>query len=141
MRRSPDIERLVRETSEAGMRGDSGPMLAATSKEPGVVMIGSDPDEWWDGHDAIVAAMRADVESSGVSGEVDEVVAHEEGDIGWATMRGTFVEGEARVPFRGTAVMRREDGEWRMVQAHASIGVPNDQMLNPALRSQAAHTA
>ena len=104
-------------------------------------MIGSDPDEWWDGHDAIVAALRADVQSSDVSGRVDDVVGYEEGDIGWAAMRGTFIEGESRVPFRGTAVMRREDGEWRMVQAHASIGVPNDQMLNPALRGQAAHTA
>ena len=141
MKRSPDIERLVRETSEAGMRGDAGPMLAATSKEPGVVMIGSDPNEWWDGHDAIVAAMQAEVEADGVSGQVDEIVAYEEGDIGWATMRGTFIERDGRMPFRGTAVLRREDGDWRMVQAHASIGVPNDQMLNPALRAAAAQTA
>ena len=34
MQRSPDIERVVRETGEAGMRGDVGPMLAATSKDP-----------------------------------------------------------------------------------------------------------
>ena len=140
MKRSPDIERVIRETTEAALRGDAGPMLAATSKEPGVVMIGSDPDEWWHGYDAITDAMRTELES-GTAGEVGEVVAYEEGDIGWVTLRGTFVEGDARVPYRGTAVLRREDGEWRAVQSHASIGVPNDQMLNPALRGQAAHTA
>jgi ketosteroid isomerase-like protein len=139
MKRSPDIERLIRETTEAALGGDTAALLEATSREDGVVMIGSDPDEWWHGHDAIVGAMRSEIES-GSAGEVGEVIAHEEGDIGWATMRGTFADGDTRVPFRGTAVLRREDGQWRVVQSHASIGVPNDQMANPILHRSAART-
>lgn len=34
-----------------------------------------------------------------------------------------------RVPVRMTAVLHQEDGEWKAVQTHASIGVPNDRML------------
>jgi hypothetical protein len=29
-------------------------------------------------------------------------------------------------PFRLTAVFYRDGGEWRMVQAHFSLGVPNE---------------
>jgi len=36
-----------------------------------------------------------------------------------------------RVPVRLTAVLHQEDGDWKAVQSHASIGVPNEQMLDP----------
>jgi hypothetical protein len=29
-----------------------------------------------------------------------------------------------------TVVLHEEDGEWKAVQSHASIGVPNDRMLD-----------
>ena len=36
-----------------------------------------------------------------------------------------------RVPIRLTAVLHQEDGAWKALQSHASIGVPNDKMLDP----------
>lgn len=141
MKRSPDVERLIRESSEAMLRGDTKAVLDTTSKEPGVIMIGSDPNEWWRGHDAIVDALRSEVEDGDTSGEITEVEAYEEGDVAWATMRGAFIDRNGRVAFRGTTVLHREDGQWRVVQSHASIGVPNDQMLHPVLQSHAAHSA
>lgn len=38
----------------------------------------------------------------------------------------------AGAPVRLTAVLYQEDGDWKLVQSHhASIGVPNEQMLRP----------
>jgi ketosteroid isomerase-like protein len=31
-------------------------------------------------------------------------------------------------PFRLTAVMHREQGKWKIIQLHFSIGVPNSQL-------------
>ena len=132
MRRSPEVEKRVRESADAMMRGDLDTIRALTSKEQGVVMIGSDPDEWWHGHDEVIAALQSDSES-GLSAEIVDIEAYEEGDVAWATMRAVFIDDEGRVPFRATTVYRREDGEWRTVQGHASIGVPNEQMHHPAL--------
>jgi hypothetical protein len=36
-----------------------------------------------------------------------------------------------RVAVRMTAVLHQDDGEWKAVQTHASIGVPNDRVLDP----------
>jgi hypothetical protein len=35
---------------------------------------------------------------------------------------------------RLTAVLHQEDGDWKIVQTHASIGVPNDRMFDPMLQ-------
>jgi len=132
---------VIRDMMDAILRGDQDAIEASTSSEPGTVMIGSDPGEWWNGHDAIVEATRAEVATTDLSAEIGEIEAYEEGDVAWATMRAAFIEGGQRVPYRGTIVLRREGGEWRAVQSHASIGVPNDQMLNPALHVHAAQPA
>jgi hypothetical protein len=65
---------------------------------------------------------------------LDDVDAFREGGVGWAAGRGWFdVEGR-RVPVRMTAVLHQEDGDWKIVQTHASIGVPNDRMFDPMLQ-------
>ena len=42
-----------------------------------------------------------------------------------------------RAPVRITAVLHQEDGDWKAVQTHASIGVPNDRMLDPMFQTSA----
>jgi hypothetical protein len=39
-----------------------------------------------------------------------------------------------------TAVLRREEGEWRTIQSHASIGVPNANMFDSTLQTTAMAT-
>ena len=40
----------------------------------------------------------------------------------------TLPDGRPASP-RWSAVFHREDGEWRLVQLHASIGVPNEEVF------------
>jgi len=34
----------------------------------------------------------------------------------------------------GRVCLHQENGDWKIVQTHASIGVPNDRMFDPMLR-------
>jgi hypothetical protein len=61
---------------------------------------------------------------------LDELDVFVEGSVGWAPGRPTWILKDSReVPSRWTAVFRREDGEWKIVQAHTSIGVPDEEMF------------
>ena len=33
------------------------------------------------------------------------------------------------IPFRNTVIFRQEDGEWKVVHGHSSIGVRNEEMF------------
>jgi hypothetical protein len=53
---------------------------------------------------------------------------YREGDIGWVASRAAFrLPDGTEVPARMTAVFRRESGDWKVVQGHASIGVGNEE--------------
>jgi hypothetical protein len=52
-----------------------------------------------------------------------------EGSVGWATtnLKITLPDGKHVSP-RWSAVFHREDGTWRFVQTHASLGIDNDKV-------------
>ena len=54
--------------------------------------------------------------------------AWSEGSIGWAADEPTMSFEGARIVTRLLAVFRHEDGDWRLVAAHFSVGVPDDQV-------------
>lgn len=130
---SPEIEQVLRETLDAMTRSDVEAIGRRTSQDACVVGIGSDPTEWAEGHDDLMRLMPdATPEGElGVKVGLDDVKAFREGSVGWAAARGYFEMDGKRVPVRMTAVLHEEDGGWKTVQSHASIGVPNDRMLDP----------
>ena len=135
--RSPEIEQVLRDTLDAMVRSDIDEIARRTSRDACVVSIGSDASEWAEGHDEIMRLFRESTPEAelGVRVGLDDVTAFREGSVGWAAGRGYFeIEGK-RVPVRLTAVLHQEDGEWKAGQSHASIGVPNDQMLSPMFQS------
>jgi ketosteroid isomerase-like protein len=135
--RSPEIEQVLRDTLDAMVRSDIDAIGRRTSRDACVVSIGSDASEWAEGHDEIMRLFRESTPEAelGVRVGLDDVTAFREGSVGWTAGRGYFeIEGK-RVPVRLTAVLHQEDGEWKTVQSHASIGVPNDQMLSPMFQS------
>jgi len=134
--RSPEIEQLTRETVEAMVCSDLDFIEQHTSRDPSVLAIGSDASEWAEGFDEIMRLFRASTPEgeTGVRAGLQEVKAFREGEVGWFAARGWFDIAGDRVPIRLTGVVHREDGDWKAVQNHASIGVPNAQMLDPMFR-------
>ena len=129
MERSEELERLVADWFASASRGDRSLVDAHVSDDPGTRLIGSDPDEILDGGAAVRAFLAGEVASAGgrAAFAPADVAAYSEGTVGWATanLRITLPDGRYVTP-RWSAVLRREEGVWRFVQTHASIGVPND---------------
>jgi hypothetical protein len=61
----------------------------------------------------------------GVGIEPGEPVAWEHESVAWAADRPSFVMGGTRIPIRILAVMVKEDGAYKIVTAHFSVGVPD----------------
>jgi ketosteroid isomerase-like protein len=131
--RSPEIEQGLRDIVDAIVRSDLDAIGHRTSRATCVVSIGTDASEWAEGYDDIMRLFGESTPESelGVRVGVDDVTAFREGSVGWAASHGYFEMEGRRVPVRLTAVLHQEDGEWKIVQSHASIGVPNDRMTDP----------
>jgi ketosteroid isomerase-like protein len=131
--RSPEIEQALRDILDAMVRADVDEIGRRTSRDACVLSIGSDASEWAEGYDEIMRLFRESTPEGelGVRVGLDDVKAFREGSVGWAAGHGYFEMKGGRVPVRLTAVLHQEDGDWKTVQSHASIGVPNQQMLDP----------
>ena len=134
MQRSQEIERIAHELVAAIERGDIDTIGGMTSQDEDVVGIGSDPTEYARGFEENMRLMRESTPESGaqIHAHLDEVHGYEEGDVGWLDGVGRFERGRESVEVRMTGVLHRENGEWRVVQSHASIGVPNERMFASA---------
>lgn len=131
---SADVRDLTKRAYEVltSGEGDVGSLFA---DDDGVLAIGSDPDEWWEGHDRITAVFRAQGEAlRGSRIESSDPVAYAVGDVGWVADRPTIVmpDGPA-VALRVTATAVRSDGTWRFVQWHGSVAVANEDALGTEL--------
>ena len=120
-----EIRAVLDQLLEAQNAGDAERVRSVLSGRPGAVHIGTDAEEWWSSKqvaDAVTAAGGAD----DIQAVADDIDVHVHGDIAWAEGRGRFTsrDGDER-PVRMTGVFAREDGQWKVVQSHASIGVPN----------------
>jgi ketosteroid isomerase-like protein len=129
---SADIEQVLRDVVDAIAGSNIDEIARRTSHEPCAVAIGSDPGEWTEGYDEIMRLMRDSTPDAelGITASLDDVKAFREGSVGWAAGHGYFELEGKRVPVRLTAVVHQENGEWKMVQTHASIGVPNERMMD-----------
>lgn len=134
--RSPEIEQVLRDTLDAMVHSDVDEIGRRTSRDACVLSIGSDASEWAEGYDEIMRLFRESTPEGelGVRVGLNDVKGFFEGSVGWAAGNGYFEIGGGRVPVRLTAVLHKEDGDWKAVQSHASIGVPNEQMLDPMFR-------
>jgi hypothetical protein len=90
------------------------------------VIIGTAPGEWVDDR----ARMRFGFETEGVGLTPRDPRGWAEGALGFVldTPRFTFPDGSG-MDTRVTSVMRLEDDAWRLVHAHFSVGVPDDEVV------------
>jgi hypothetical protein len=75
------------------------------------------------------SAMRFGFEAEGITIRSREAHRYEEGSLGWVVdqPRFGFPDGSG-MDCRVTAILRNENGTWRLVHAHFSVGVPDDEV-------------
>jgi ketosteroid isomerase-like protein len=124
-----EIRAVFDQLVEAQNAGDAQRTRALMSQRPGAVHIGTDAEEWWTATqlaDEVAAASGSD----DVQVVADDLDVHVQGDVAWAEGRGRFTRaGGGERPVRLTGVFLREDGQWKLVQSHSSIGVPNAEIF------------
>ena len=133
MEQSGELRDLMLRFYEAVNAGDLSFVERHVSRDNGAVFVGTDPNEWWEGYEAFVEAMRAQEAAMGSDRPrivPDQIQAYREGRVGWVIDRDTFqLPDGTEVNFRNSAVFLREDGGWKLVHAHSSIGVRNEEMF------------
>ena len=136
MERSPELRDLTLRLYEAMSRGDVSFFERVTSRQEGLLAIGTDPAEWWDSYDRLAQAFRTQVEEMGGALPVvgGDPQAYQEGSVGWVADRAIFtLPGGPDIPFRLTTVWHREGGDWKLVQWHISLGVANEEAVGKEL--------
>jgi SnoaL-like domain len=96
-----------------------------------VLVIGTDPGDWAQGREQWIAAREALTHAmEGVRLEAgEEPQGYEEGSMGWVADRPSAVLPEGTISTRLTGVVRQEEGEWRLVHIHLSVGVPDEEVV------------
>lgn len=126
---SPEIESVVRRTIQAYNAG-SDALVNLLSDDAALRILGFDQDEYWRSQREFIRVRVAQVEQApDAEVHVDRVEAFEDADFGWATLFSTFITPEATTPLRNTAVLRLEDGIWRVIQWHNSVPMSNQQVF------------
>lgn len=111
--------------------GDGSALEHLISRHEGVVAIGTDPNEWWAGYDTIHRVPEAQFQEMGDARlQVGELSAFAEGSVGWVAARPKIVlPNGQKIPIRVTTVFHQEDGAWKIVQHHVSMGVSNVEAI------------
>ena len=124
-----DLQEIIVNWFHAAAAGDASWRDRHVSRHPNLRIVGTDPDEWLEGELAY-RFLKDEAESieGKVQVQVPDVEAFSEGSVGWGVARPVITLGDGRkVSPRWSAVFRREDGGWRMIQLHASIAMTNEQ--------------
>src|SRR4030043_689669 len=86
MEKSIDIRNRILRYSEKWM--DISFLENLFSQKDGVLLIGTDPNEWWADYETIISGLKYAIgEMSGVSVIDVETKAYSEGTVGWSSSR------------------------------------------------------
>ena len=133
MEPSPELEALGRRRFAAR---DAETLLNLYADEPGLIVIGSDPDEWWSGYAtmrSILTSLIPELVALDTTVDVEHVEAFSEGTVGWLASRLVVRSSSFSLPMRYTAVLHLDRGDWRIVHSHLSQGVDNEDAFGVRL--------
>lgn len=126
MHESTDVREAWLEFCERLSAGDVASFDDVVSSEPATLVIGTAPSEWVRERDRL----RFGFETEGVGLRSRAAVAHEEGDLGWVADEVDFAFPDGSVmDTRMTVIFHREEGRWKLVHMHASVGVPDEEVV------------
>lgn len=128
MQPSSSVADATRQAWATFLSSDADGIRATFADTDALVLIGSDPTEYLSGYaQATDLTIQQSAALTGATIEPGQIDAYEQGDIGWSASRPTFRFADGtELPGRLTAVFTRDDGNWRIVQWHFSVGVGNE---------------
>jgi hypothetical protein len=111
--------------------GDVSAIERLFSRQSGVLAIGSDPNEWWTDYETINQVFSAQFKGGSSKPIIAKNLhAFAEGTVGWASERRTSrLQNGKEIAIRETFVFHQEEGEWKIVQLHVSLGIPNEDVF------------
>jgi ketosteroid isomerase-like protein len=90
------------------------------------LIIGTDPEEWVEDREQ----MKLGFQTEGLGLKARDPRGYADGSLGWVVDQPTFrFPDGSQMETRVTAVMRHEDGAWKIVHTHFSVGVPDDEVV------------
>ncbi|MCA1679677.1 MAG: nuclear transport factor 2 family protein [Actinobacteria bacterium] len=96
------------------------------SADPATLVVGTAPGEWVTER----PRLRFGFEAEGLTIEPGtRPTGYREGNMGWFVDEPTYgFPGGGGMRTRLTAVVREEDGRWKIVHLHVSVGVPDAEV-------------
>jgi hypothetical protein len=126
VRRSEEARDALVRFCQSLSEGDVASFDELVSLEAPTLVVGSAPGEWLTDRDRL----RFPFEVEGMRLETRDPVGYAEGSLGWVVDRTSFFFPDGSVmQSRLTAIMRREDGRWKVVHMHHSVGVPEGEVV------------
>ena len=123
---SPDARATMLAFYERMLGGEADAANEFVSRDPALVFIGS-AGEWVDDQDELRAG-RLDPGEGLQAGEDPQAFAR--GDVAWFVDQPTWHFGDGSfVKMRVTAVLQHEPEGWRIVHAHMSMAVPDNECV------------
>jgi hypothetical protein len=127
MHPSPDVRATMLDFYSRISASDVASFERLVSTDPSVLVIGTAPGEWVTERDRL----RFGFEAEGLSITPGPAPAgFEHGSTGWFVDQPTYAfPGGAQMHTRLTALLQLEDGTWRIVHMHVSVGVPDEEVV------------
>jgi hypothetical protein len=127
---------LLNELYAAIASGD--PTVWVSSLATDVVLIGTDPAEWWQGKEAVTEVVKAQVgemSSAGMRlvGGTNPYIGVLEGGAWVADQPVMHLNDGTDIPLRLTLVASVQGGALSVQHMHLSVGVANEEMLQQEL--------
>ncbi len=124
---SVELVNLYRKLLEDVSSGNRAGMIALLADDPGVILVGTAPDELMQGREEIIAVV-SDATARGFRLVPGSPLGYENGDTGWVVDRSHFSFNGIEVADRMTAVFTKTENGWRLVHLHHSVGVPDAKL-------------
>ncbi len=127
MQQSAEVREAMLQFYDRLSASDVGSFDQLVSQEPATLVIGTAPGEWVTERDRL----RFGFETEGFRIEAGDPAGYEEGSLGWVVDQPTlFLPDGSAIQTRLTAVMHQEDGRWKLVHMHVSVGVPDEEVVD-----------
>lgn len=127
MHKDEGLRHVIEGWFDAVAQGDAAFLDQHMSSDPNMCLVGTDPDEMLHGQAAHDFMKReAGALKDRVKIRIKDCEAYSDGDYGWGLATPEIeVAPDRKKVTRWSGVFHRENGDWKLVQLHSSLGVDN----------------